>query len=67
MGEPEHSLAHTPRQVRRRRAVGCTLIGFGSSAAIFAGAALLGSYLLAATGLMLALVTAADIWQILRC
>jgi len=51
---------------KRRSIICCSLIGFGSSASILSAAFLLASTPLAAIGLALALVSAADVWQLLR-
>jgi len=75
MGEPppkdQRLLSGKPTRIgkpyaRRRTLIGCSLIGFGSSGAIFLMAAFMGSTLLALIGLALAAISAADIWQLSR-
>jgi len=52
--------------VRKRAVIGCSLIGFGSSASFLAMAFLLGSPLVALVGAVLGIVSAVDIWLLLK-
>ncbi|RLF98170.1 MAG: hypothetical protein DRN49_06335 [Thaumarchaeota archaeon] len=54
------------RPVSRRAIVGCSLIGFGSSASLLAMAALMNSPLVGVVGIALAILSIADVWQLLR-
>ncbi|MCD6341969.1 MAG: hypothetical protein J7L83_03850 [Thaumarchaeota archaeon] len=48
--------------VKKRTLIGCSLIGFGSSASFLAMAVLLGSSLVAFVAIVLAICSAVDIW-----
>jgi len=54
------------RPTSKRAIVGCSLIGFGSSALILAMAALMGSIPLGIAGLAIAALSIADIWSLLE-
>ncbi len=50
---------------RRRALLWCSIIGFGSSAAVFAMAFLMGSYLIGLVGAMLAVLAGIDVWTLI--
>jgi len=54
------------KPVNRRAIVGCSLIGFGSSASLLVMAALMGSPLVGAVGVIIAALSIADVWQLLH-
>ncbi|MCD6536655.1 MAG: hypothetical protein J7K49_06470 [Thaumarchaeota archaeon] len=52
--------------VRKRAVIGCSLIGFGSSASFLTMAFLLSSPLVALVGAILGVVSAVDVWLLLK-
>lgn len=52
--------------VRKRAVIGCSLVGFGSSASFLAMAFLLGSPLVALVAAVLGVVSAVDLWLLLK-
>ena len=52
--------------VRKRAVIGCSLIGFGSSASFLMMAFLLGSPLVALVSAILGVVSAVDVWLLLK-
>jgi len=52
--------------VRKRAIIGCSLIGFGSSASFLMMAFLLGSPLVALVSAILGIVSAVDVWLLLK-
>jgi len=51
---------------KRRSLLWCSLVGFGSSAAVFAMAFATGSFLIGLVGGMLAALTGVDIWTLIH-